>query len=69
MINFPVYAALAGGAIILLQTGLMMAVGFRRVKYSQGIGDGGHEDLVMLIRRHGYLAENVGIFLVALTLR
>ena len=68
VINFPIYASLAGGTLILLQTALMMAVGFRRIKHQQGIGDGGHSDLTMLVRRHGNLAENSGIFLVVLAL-
>lgn len=67
-IIFPYYAALTGAVLIMLQTALMMTVGFRRIKYQQGIGDGGHDDLLMKIRRHGNLAENAAIFLATLTL-
>jgi hypothetical protein len=33
---------------------------------SQGIGDGGNEDLARIARRHGNLTENAPIFLIAL---
>lgn len=68
MINIPIVAALTGAALLLLQTALMNTVGFRRLKYQQAIGDGGHDDLLLLVRRHGNLAENAAIFLAALTL-
>lgn len=66
MIHLPIYAAFAGALIMLLQTGLMMTVGFGRLKYDQGIGDGGNNDLLMLIRRHGNLTENAPLFIALL---
>jgi len=51
---------------MLLQNGLVMTVGFGRVKYVQGIGDGGNNDLLMLIRRHGNLTENAPLFIALL---
>jgi len=66
MIHLPIYAAIAAALIMVLQTGLMMTVGFRRIKYEQGIGDGGHNDLLMLIRRHGNLTENAPLFVALL---
>jgi len=59
---------MATACILLLQIGLMMSVGFTRVKHGQGIGDGGHHDLELRIRRHANLAENGAIFLLALAL-
>ena len=64
----PIYAAMTAALLLLLQLALMMTVGLRRVRYDQGIGDGGHADLSLLIRRHGNLAENAAIFVVALAL-
>jgi len=64
--NLPLYTALTAACILFLQLGLMLSVGLRRVKYRQGIGDGGHDDLSLLVRRHGNLAENGAIFVVVL---
>lgn len=66
--EFPIVTAAVAATIALLQTGLMMAVGFSRLGYEQGIGDGGHADLELKIRRHGNLAENAALFLVLLAL-
>jgi uncharacterized membrane protein YecN with MAPEG domain len=68
ILTYPFYTSLAAGLVILLQTALMMSVGFRRIKHGQGIGDGGFDDLTRLVRRHGNLAENSAIFLVVLAL-
>ena len=67
-IIYPVVTALTAGILAILQSLLMMTVGFKRLQYSQGIGDGGHEDLARIIRRHGNLIENAPIFLVVLAL-
>ena len=68
LVTLPVYAAITAAVIMFLQLALMMAVGFTRIKYAQGIGDGGHHDLGLRVRRHGNLAENAGIFLIVLAL-
>lgn len=65
--NFPVVTAITGVALALLQTFLGFAVGFKRLKYNTGIGDGGHEALARKIRVHGNLTENAPIFLILLT--
>lgn len=65
---YPVVTAVTAGVLAVLQSSLMLTVGMKRLKYSQGIGDGGYEDLARLIRRHGNLAENAAIFLVVLAL-
>ena len=67
-ITYPVITAVTAGILAILQSLLMMTVGFKRLQYSQGIGDGGHEDLARIMRRHGNLVENAAIFLVVLAL-
>ena len=67
-ITYPVVTAFTTGILAILQSLLMMTVGFKRLQYSQGIGDGGHEDLARIMRRHGNLVENAAIFLVVLAL-
>ncbi|MEM9621007.1 MAG: MAPEG family protein [Pseudomonadota bacterium] len=68
MSHLPVYTAVAAGLLMLLQLILMLLVGLNRGKYAQSIGDGGNDDLLLAIRRHGNLAENAAIFLVLLAL-
>lgn len=68
VITYPVVTALTAGVLAILQSLLMLAVGMKRLKYSQGVGDGGREDLARAVRRHGNLAENAAIFLVVLAL-
>ena len=65
---YPVVTAITAGILAILQSLLMLTVGLKRVQYSQGIGDGGHEDLARIMRRHGNLVENAPIFLVVLAL-
>ncbi len=66
--EFPATTAAVAVAIALLQTGLMLAVASSRLAYNQGIGDGGHADLQLKVRRHGNLSENAALFLVLLAL-
>ena len=68
MAHLPLYTALTAAIIMMFQMGLMMTVGLRRGKYEQSLGDGGHDDLLMLIRRHGNLTENAPIFITVLGL-
>ena len=62
----PLHTATAAALLLLLQLGLMMAVGFKRLETGIGIGVGDNESLLLAVRRHGNLAENAAIFLVAL---
>lgn len=64
--SLPVYSAMTAAAVLVLQLGLMMSVGMRRLRTGQGIGDGGDAALALSIRRHGNLAENGAMFVVAL---
>ncbi|MFT7128224.1 MAG: putative membrane protein YecN with MAPEG domain [Gammaproteobacteria bacterium] len=68
MVHLPLYTALTAAIIMIFQMILMMIVGFRRVKHQQILGDGGHEDLIMLIRRYGNLTENAPMFIAVLAL-
>lgn len=67
-VAYPFITAITAGVLAILQSVLMLAVGMKRLKYSQGVGDGGHEDLTRVVRRHGNLAENAALFLVVLAL-
>jgi len=66
--TFPFITAAAAGFLLMLQQMLMLSVGMRRVKLKQGVGHGGDAHLERLVRRHGNLAENAAVFLVALAL-
>ena len=66
--EYPVYTALAGGALLILQQILMMSTGIYRGKVKQGVGHGGDQTLERKMRRHGNLAENSAIFLIVLAL-
>lgn len=66
--NLPIYTAIAAGALLILQQALMLTVGMYRTRVQVGVGTGEDKHLERLIRRHGNLAENSAIFLVALGL-
>ncbi|WP_298335359.1 MAPEG family protein [uncultured Erythrobacter sp.] len=67
MTNLPLYAAMLGAFLIVLQVALMLRVGLHRSK-GQFIGIGDDRDLERKVRRHGNLAENSGLFLVVIAL-
>ena len=66
--TLPVISAALAGVILMLQQVLMLAAGTRRGKTGQGVGIQGDVQLERLVRRHGNLAENSGIFIVSLAL-
>ena len=66
--NFPMTAALTGGFLIMLQSGLMMWTGFGRIKHNVAFGTGNVDELEKRARAHGNLAENAAIFVIALGL-
>ena len=68
MIDFPIVTAFTASALMVLQIGLMMAVGFKRLETNIGIGVAEHEGLHLAVRRHGNLAENAPLFLILLGL-
>ncbi|MEO1487999.1 MAG: MAPEG family protein [Pseudomonadota bacterium] len=67
MTNLPVYTAALGAFLIVLQVSLMLTVGLYR---SKGVFVGLGEDptLERMVRRHGNLAENSGLFVAVLAL-
>ena len=64
-----IYSAWLAAYLLVLQMFLMMTVGMYRTKKQQGVGFQA-DDLTLerLIRRHGNLAENAGIFIASITL-
>ena len=64
--NVPVYAALLGGGMLAAQSLLMLNVGMYRTSLQKGVGVDGDVKLERLVRRHGNLAENAGIFVAVL---
>lgn len=68
MLNPPVYAALVGGLLIILQALLMLSAGGYRGRNRKAVGVDGDVTLERLVRRHGNLAENAAIFIVVLGL-
>jgi uncharacterized membrane protein YecN with MAPEG domain len=64
----PVVSALTAGVLIILQMALMVSVVSGRRNNRQSLGDGGHNELLRAIRRHGNLAENAGIFIAGFAL-
>ena len=67
-IHLPIISALCAGILIILHTVLLIMVIRKRAQHEQGIGDGGHADLELAIRRHCNLTENAPIFIIALAL-
>ena len=65
---FPTTTAATTGAVLALQMTLAFTVSGARGKHKTWIGDGGHEALNRLARRHANLAENAGIFMVGFLL-
>jgi hypothetical protein len=66
--NTPIYAALLGGTLLVVQNILMLNVGLYRTSVGKGAGVDGNVTLERRVRRHGNLAENAAIFVVVLTL-
>lgn len=67
-LNTPIYAAMLGAGLLILQILLMLSVGTYRSGAKKGVGVDGDMKLERLVRRHGNLAENAAIFIVVLAL-
>jgi uncharacterized membrane protein YecN with MAPEG domain len=69
-VTMPWVSALTAGVLLILQTLLMLsAANTRRTTRSPGSdGDAANPHLHRRVRRHGNLAENAAIFVVAFTL-
>ena len=63
----PTVSALTAGVLLILQMLLLLAAARGRQRARQSLGDGSDESLTRAVRRHGNLAENAAIFLVAIT--
>ncbi|MEM9216121.1 MAG: MAPEG family protein [Cyanobacteria bacterium P01_F01_bin.150] len=66
--EIPINTAWLAAYLIILQQVLMFATGLYRGRKKQGMGTQGDVTLERLVRRHGNLAENAGIFIVSLAL-
>ena len=68
----PVISATVAAVILILQMVLMVFAGAHRAKTGIGVGDsnddGVDQDLVRKVRRHGNLAENSALIIIALVL-
>jgi hypothetical protein len=64
----PAVSALTAGVLIVLQMFLLLTVVFARRRNRQSLGDGGNDNMLRAIRRHGNLAENAAIFVVCAAL-
>lgn len=64
----PVISATVAAVILILQMVLMVSAGAHRAKTGIGAGVGEDQNLERKVRRHGNLAENSALFIVALAL-
>jgi uncharacterized membrane protein YecN with MAPEG domain len=64
----PYVTAITAGVLVVMQTALMLSVAVARRRNRQSLGDGGYDDLVRAIRRHGNLAENAALFVAGFAL-
>jgi uncharacterized protein len=64
----PIVTAFTAGLIIVMQMALALGVIRARGRARQSIGDGGDQELLLAIRRHGNFAENAAIFVACFTL-
>lgn len=60
--------ALYAGLIALLTLYLMLMVGAYRGKAKLSLGDGGDEEMIIRVRRHGNLVESAAIVLVLMAI-
>ncbi len=67
-VNMPVYAALLGGTLLVVQNILMLNVGLYRTSVGKSAGVDGDVTMERRVRRHGNLAENAAIFVVVLAI-
>ena len=67
-VEVPIVSAVTAGVLIIIQMLLLLLVSFVRRRDKQSLGDGGNADVLRAARRHGNLAENAAIFVVALAL-
>lgn len=66
--TLPITAAFAASLLAIMQVILMLGVGLKRGSSGISLGDGGDEDLMRRIRRHGNFIENAPMVLILLSL-
>jgi len=64
----PLISALTAGILIVMQMALALTVALARRRNRQSLGDGGNQQVLQAIRRHGNLAENAALFIAGFTL-
>lgn len=64
----PYVSAITAAILILMQMALMYSVVRTRWRVRQSLGDGGKQEMLLAIRRHGNLAENAAIFVAGFAL-
>jgi uncharacterized membrane protein YecN with MAPEG domain len=67
-LHVPIISAATAAVLLFLQMLLAFGVVLQRRGSRQSLGDGNNPALLRAIRRHGNLAENAAIFIIALTL-
>jgi len=66
--TLPIITGYAAAILALLQVVLMLLAGNARNAKGISVGDGGDEELLYKLRRHGNLTENAPLFLILLAL-
>jgi uncharacterized membrane protein YecN with MAPEG domain len=64
----PTVSALTAGILIVMQMALMVGVILARRRNQQSLGDGGKQNVLRAIRRHGNFAENAALFVAGFAL-
>ena len=64
----PYVSAITAAILILMQMALLFSVVQTRRRVRQSLGDGGKQEMLLAIRRHGNLAENAALFIVGFAL-
>ena len=66
--TYPYITTITAGVVLLMQIILAITVSAARGKYDTSVGDGGKDEMLRAVRRHGNLAENAAIFLLGFAL-
>jgi uncharacterized membrane protein YecN with MAPEG domain len=64
----PIVSALTAGILIAMQMALMVGVILARRRNRQSLGDGGKQNVLQAVRRHGNFAENAALFVAGFAL-
>ncbi len=64
----PYVSAITAAILILMQMALLYSVVRTRRRVRQSLGDGGKQEMLLAIRRHGNLAENAALFVAGFAL-